>query len=328
MAKRRMFSLDVVDTDSFLDLPASSQSLYFHLGMRADDDGFVSSPKRITAMVGAAGDDLKLLIAKGFVTDALGRAQEALQRLAEENTRGDSQTLTAVLMQLGYRVSEQVGGRVPCVASGLLRFDKLLGGGFINGGLHVIGARPAVGKSALALQIALNAARNGVKVLYLSLEMSAEDCSARLVGNIGGLSSARLMFGGRLTDNEYTRFAEGTTALSALPIVFNKRTGMNVRQVEALAYREKPGLLILDHLGLLEPPEARLSLYEATTRNSRALKLLALRLNIPVLCLCQLNRAAASDRSGSFRATMANLRESGAIEQDGGYGDAAAQSAV
>lgn len=76
MAKRRMFSLDVVDTDSFLDLPASSQSLYFHLGMRADDDGFVSSPKRITAMVGAAGDDLKLLIAKGFVTDALGRAQE------------------------------------------------------------------------------------------------------------------------------------------------------------------------------------------------------------------------------------------------------------
>lgn len=83
-----------------------------------------------------------------------------------------------------------------------------------------------------------------------------------------------------------------------------------------IGYREKPGLLILDHLGLLEPPEARLSLYEATTRNSRALKLLALRLNIPVLCLCQLNRAAASDRSGSFRATMANLRESGAIEQD------------
>ena len=67
MAKRRMFSLDVVDTDVFLDLPASSQSLYFHLGMRADDDGFVSSPKRITAMVNASGDDLKLLIAKGFI---------------------------------------------------------------------------------------------------------------------------------------------------------------------------------------------------------------------------------------------------------------------
>ena len=239
-----------------------------------------------------------------------------MQRLTEENAQGDSQTLTAALTQLGHRVSEQVSGRAPCVASGLLKFDKLLGGGFINGGLHVIGARPAIGKSALALQIALNAARNGIKVVYCSLEMSAEDCSARLVGNIGGLSSARLMFGGRLTDNEYMRFAEGATELSALPIVFNRRSGMNVRQVEALAYREKPVLLILDHLGLLEPPEARLSLYEATTRNSRAMKLLALRLNIPVLCLCQLNRAAASDRSGSFRATMANLRESGAIEQD------------
>lgn len=258
----------------------------------------------------------ELMTAEHDPTDALGRAQDALQRLTEDNTRGDSQTLTAALTQLGHRVSEQVSGRAPCVASGLLRFDRLLGGGFINGGLHVIGARPAVGKSALALQIALNAARNGVKVLYLSLEMSAEDCSARLVGNIGGLSSARLMFGGRLTDNEYTRFAEGTTEVSSLPIVFNRHSGMNIRQVEALAYREKPGLLILDHLGLLEPPEARLSLYESTTRNSRALKLLAMRLNIPVLCLCQLNRAAASDRSGSFRATMANLRESGAIEQD------------
>lgn len=67
MAKRRMFSLDVVDTDAFLDLPCSSQALYFHLGMRADDDGFVASPKRITSTVGSSPDDLKLLIAKGFI---------------------------------------------------------------------------------------------------------------------------------------------------------------------------------------------------------------------------------------------------------------------
>lgn len=67
MANRRMFSLDVVDTDVFLDLPISSQALYFHLGMRADDDGFVSSPKRITNMVGCNTDDLKLLVAKGFI---------------------------------------------------------------------------------------------------------------------------------------------------------------------------------------------------------------------------------------------------------------------
>lgn len=67
MAKRRMFSLDVVDTDKFLDMPASTQNLYFHLGMRADDDGFVASPRKITALVNCSADDMKLLITKGFV---------------------------------------------------------------------------------------------------------------------------------------------------------------------------------------------------------------------------------------------------------------------
>ena len=67
MANRRMFSLNVVDTDTFLEMPQSSQNLYFHLGMRADDDGFISSPKKITKIVGANEDDLKLLIAKKYV---------------------------------------------------------------------------------------------------------------------------------------------------------------------------------------------------------------------------------------------------------------------
>lgn len=67
MARRRMFSLDVVDTDRFLDMPSSTQALYFHLGMRADDDGFVASPKRTAAMCGCSADDLNLLAAKGFV---------------------------------------------------------------------------------------------------------------------------------------------------------------------------------------------------------------------------------------------------------------------
>lgn len=67
MANRRMFSLDIVDTDRFLEMPATTQLLYFHLGMRADDDGFVSSPKRITKMMGCNDDDLKLLIAKAYL---------------------------------------------------------------------------------------------------------------------------------------------------------------------------------------------------------------------------------------------------------------------
>ena len=67
MAHRRMFSLSVVDTDRFLEMPSSTQALYFHLGMRADDDGFVAAPKSIAAICGCSVDDIRLLAMKGFV---------------------------------------------------------------------------------------------------------------------------------------------------------------------------------------------------------------------------------------------------------------------
>ena len=67
MAERRMFAKTIIDSDSFLDMPMSSQALYFHLSMRADDDGFLNNPKRIQRMIGATEDDLKLLIAKNFI---------------------------------------------------------------------------------------------------------------------------------------------------------------------------------------------------------------------------------------------------------------------
>ena len=67
MAERRMFTIKIVDSDAFLDMPLSAQALYFHLNMRADDDGFVNNPKKIQRMIGASDDDLKLLIAKRFI---------------------------------------------------------------------------------------------------------------------------------------------------------------------------------------------------------------------------------------------------------------------
>ena len=67
MAEKRMFTMKIIDSDAFLDMPLSSQALYFHLNMRADDDGFVNNPKKIQRMVGASDDDLKLLIAKRFI---------------------------------------------------------------------------------------------------------------------------------------------------------------------------------------------------------------------------------------------------------------------
>lgn len=67
MAERRMFALKIIDSDAFLDMPASTQSLYFHLSMRADDDGFISNVKKIMRMIGASEDDLKILLSKRFL---------------------------------------------------------------------------------------------------------------------------------------------------------------------------------------------------------------------------------------------------------------------
>ena len=67
MARKRMFDIEIVDTDLFLEMPQSTQNLYFHLGMRADDDGFVSNPKKIIRTIGANEDDLKILITKKFI---------------------------------------------------------------------------------------------------------------------------------------------------------------------------------------------------------------------------------------------------------------------
>lgn len=133
MANRRMFSLDVVNTDSFLDLPISSQALYFHLGMRADDDGFVSSPKRITSMIGGGPDDLKLLIAKGFVI-VFENGIVVIRHWKQNNyVRGDRYTktihkeeLATLKIENGIYITNTFGlpNDIPEVSTGKVRLGK------------------------------------------------------------------------------------------------------------------------------------------------------------------------------------------------------------
>lgn len=103
MANRRMFSLDVVDTDRFLDMSASAQALYFHLGMRADDDGFVSSPRKIAKASNCGLDDLTLLAAKGFIipfeSGVLGVSEEELMDIRESANKANVSSLDSVVSQ-------------------------------------------------------------------------------------------------------------------------------------------------------------------------------------------------------------------------------------
>lgn len=129
MARRRMFSLDVVDTDRFLDMPSSTQALYFHLGMRADDDGFVASPKRTTAMCGCSADDLNLLAAKGFVRPFESGVLVIVDWKKNNLLRPDRYTPTQFQKekaQLGIpAVNQSTYQRVPQVSIGKDRLDKV-----------------------------------------------------------------------------------------------------------------------------------------------------------------------------------------------------------
>lgn len=128
MARRRMFSLDVVDTDRFLDMPSSTQALYFHLGMRADDDGFVASPKRTAAMCGCSADDLNLLAAKGFVRPFESGVLVIIDWRKNNQIRPDRYTPTQFLeekAQLGIpAVNQSTYLRVPQVRLGKIRVEK------------------------------------------------------------------------------------------------------------------------------------------------------------------------------------------------------------
>ncbi|WP_455489446.1 hypothetical protein [Gemmiger sp.] len=129
MARRRMFSLDVVDTDRFLDMPSSTQALYFHLGMRADDDGFVASPKRTTAMCGCSADDLNLLAAKGFVRPFESGVLVIVDWKKNNLLRPDRYTPTQFQKekaQLGIpAVNQSTYQRVPQVSIGKDSIDKV-----------------------------------------------------------------------------------------------------------------------------------------------------------------------------------------------------------
>lgn len=129
MARRRMFSLDIVDTDRFLDLPSSTQALYFHLGMRADDDGFVASPKRTTAMCGCSADDLNLLAAKGFVRPFESGVLVIVDWKKNNLLRPDRYTPTQFQKekaQLGIpAVNQSTYQRVPQVSIGKDSIDKV-----------------------------------------------------------------------------------------------------------------------------------------------------------------------------------------------------------
>lgn len=197
------------------------------------------------------------------------------------------------------------------IPTGFKGLDGILGGGFIRGGLYILGARPAVGKSTFAVNLADNMAGN---LLFVSLEMSPEQILAKRVSRLTGCTASKLL-SGQLPDKAWEAVAMATTAIEQSGVYINSRYDLTVQEIHLLA-QSVPDLraVFVDYLGLIQPATRGGSTYEQVSQTSRELKRMAISLNVPVVCLCQLSRKI-EDRKDR-KPMLSDLRDSGAIEQD------------
>ena len=192
-----------------------------------------------------------------------------------------------------------------------------LTGGFQKSDFIVLGARPAMGKTALALSIALRVARKNISVAVFSLEMSRQQLGKRLVSAITCINSSKIS-SGRLTDKEMSSIFQACDKLSRFPLYIDDTAEMNITELRSKARQLKVEkniqLMIIDYLQLLSSDRKRDNKVQEVSDISRQLKILAKELNIPIIALAQLSRGVEARQDK--RPMLSDLRESGAIEQD------------
>ncbi|MFH1246315.1 MAG: replicative DNA helicase [Candidatus Liptonbacteria bacterium] len=203
------------------------------------------------------------------------------------------------------------------VPTGFQGLDNLLSG-LQKSDLIVLGARPSLGKTSLALDIARNAANRGFKVGLFSLEMSREQLIDRLISAESGVSLWKLRTG-RITDEgDFQLIQSSLDKLASVSIFIDDTASPTIMQMRAMARRLQVefglDLLVIDYLQLIVPRRNSDNMVQQVTEISRGLKALARELNIPILALSQLSRAV--DQRDDKRPKLHDLRESGSIEQD------------
>ena len=246
-------------------------------------------------------------------------AEQSIFDIAEEQVREGFETLRDIVKS-SFRKLEStsaVEGYVTGVSTGFERFDRLTAG-LQPSDLIIIAGRPSMGKTALALNIGYNTAKMTAKaVAVFSLEMSKPQLGVRLLGFDSGIDATKLRTG-FLRDKEWRQLTESANFLSELPIFIDDSSSISVLGMKAKCRRLKKshdlGLVIVDYLQLIQGRRSAESRQIEISEISRMLKALAKDLNVPVVALSQLNRKV-EDRPNR-RPQLADLRESGAIEQD------------
>ncbi len=203
------------------------------------------------------------------------------------------------------------------VPTGFRDLDNLLSG-FQKSDLIILAARPSMGKTSLALDIARNVAcRQKIATAIFSLEMSTQQLVDRIIAAESRVNSWKLRTGKVSADDEFSRIRDALDSLSQAPIFIDDEPSNNITKMKAVARRLKAehnlGLIIVDYLQLMTPQRSSDSMVQMVTEISRSLKGLARELDVPVIALSQLSRAV-EQRGG--RPRLSDLRDSGSIEQD------------
>ncbi len=255
----------------------------------------------------------------------LDEAEQKIFNIGEEGSRMKQgfQGMDSLVVELLDRVQEMADNPndITGVPTGFYDLDRMTSG-FQAGDMIVLAARPSMGKTALAINIAEHVALNeGLPVAVFSMEMGASQLAVRIVGSIGRIDQMHLRTG-KLTDSEWPRLTEAIEKLRNISLHIDETPGLTVSELRANARRlarqcgGKLGLIVVDYLQLMSVSSSMSDENRATAVGeiSRGLKMLAKELGCPVIALSQLSRGVESRTDK--RPMMSDLRESGAIEQD------------
>ena len=249
--------------------------------------------------------------------EILDLAEQSIFEIAERNIDQNFYPLSEVVKKSFKKIETITGDKITGISTGFADFDDLTSG-LQPSDLIIIAGRPSMGKTAFALNIAYNAAlEQKIGVAVFSLEMSMLQLGIRLLGADAMIDAWKLRKGA-LQDDDYLRLTDSANRLSELSLYIDDSSGLSALEIKAKARRLKKkhniSLLIIDYLQLMQSKKSTESRQMEISDISRSLKALAKDLDIPVVAISQLNRKV-EDRPNK-RPILADLRESGAIEQD------------
>ena len=285
----------------------------------------IVADKALLRRVGETAGELGEMVRgeSGTAAQILEAAEQRIYAIRQGRAARGMSHISSVMTEVWETVKERQaqGDEFTGISTGLIDLDRRISG-LNNSDLIILAARPGVGKSSLAMNIGVEAAKHsGKAVAVFSLEMSRAQLGMRLVSTECLMDNKKLSAGRIAGEDEWARVAMAVAALSETNMYIDDDASLSVADINAKCRRiENLGLVIIDYLQLMTsaggPPKASDNRQQIVSDMSRSLKLMAKELNVPVICLSQLSRANESRSAGQRRPMLSDLRDSGAIEQD------------